>query len=119
MRIAGSGSASIAVDDLSLTVSQAPPNNGGLFYSGTLSLIPGNALFDGLQCVGGSVHRYRTLFQNDGVISDTDFALQAGVYFVAGTTYHFQYWSRDVDAGTSPCKGFLNFSPAFAVTMKP
>jgi hypothetical protein len=121
MTITGSGTASIASDDLTLHVQGAPPVNSGIFYSGTLSLAPGNTLFDGLQCASGDVRRYRGRSQTDGNVQDTGFVAQdpSGTYFAAGTTYHFQYWSRDVAAGPSPCGSGANFSPGYAMLMTP
>jgi len=103
-----------------LTAQNCPPVNSGIFYSGKLSLAPGNHLFDGLQCAGGDVRRYQGRFQSSGSISDTGFVAQAGPgYFLAGTTYHFQYWSRDVAAGASPCGMQANFSPAYRILAAP
>jgi hypothetical protein len=42
-----------------------------------------------------------------------------GSFFAAGNTYSFQYFTRDNQAGWSPCGGFANLSPAYAVTMTP
>ena len=42
-----------------------------------------------------------------------------GQFWNAGQTYYFQYFSRDNQAGPSPCGGFANLSSAYAVTMSP
>ena len=119
MRIDASGTTSIAADDLPLTASNSPPINSGIFYAGTASIPLGNVLFDGLQCVTGSVLRFRGVSQTSGTVSDTGLVAQdpSGVYFFPGTTYFFQHWSRDVSAGSSPCGSGANFSPALSVTM--
>jgi len=121
MRITGSGSTSIAADDLTLRAEDCPVSNSGIFYSGKTSLAPGNQLYDGLQCAGGDVRRYQGQFQANGSVSDTGFVAQdpSGVYFVAGVTYYFQYWTRDVASGGSTCGTGANFSPAYGVQMTP
>lgn len=117
MLISGSGTASITNDDLTLTTTQVPPNNTGIFYTGTTS--PANTLYDGVQCAGGSVRRFGGISQSDGTAQDTGFVAQAGpAYFQPGGTYHFQFWSRDV-ALPGPCGTGANFSPGYAVTMTP
>ena len=117
MLLSAGGTTSIAADDLVLTTTQVPLVNTGIYYAGTLSLAPGSGLFDGLQCVGGSVRRFGGISQSDGTAQDTSFVSQAGAgYFVAGATYNFQFWSRDV-AQPSPCGTGANFSPGYAVTM--
>jgi hypothetical protein len=121
MRIRPGGSTSIAADDFRATAVFCPPNNSGLFYCGQ-DLVPGGGpLFDGLQCAGGNVRRFQPLFQTTGTISDTGFVAQdpTGDYFQGATTYVFQYWTRDVDAGPSPCGTGSNFSPALRVVMQP
>jgi len=121
MTIEGSGSASIAQDDLTATARGCPHGNSGIFYSGRTSLDPGNVLFDGLQCAGGDVRRYQGRFQTNGTVSDTSFVAQdpSGIYFVPGVTYYFQFWTRDVAAGASPCGTAANFSPGLHVVMEP
>jgi len=110
---------SIAAEDLTMAASQCPLNNNGVFYCGTTSLDPGNPLYDGLQCVGGSVRRFQGVSQATGIACDTGFVAQAGSgYFVSSGTYYFQYWSRDVSQ-PSACGSGANFSPALAVTMTP
>lgn len=119
--IAGCGSTSIAADDLALFVYGLPPGNSAIFYAGTTALVPGAALFDGLQCAGGDVRRFRPLFQTTGVASDEDFVAQdpSGVFFVPGARHTFQLWTRDVAAGPSPCGTGATFSPAWSVVMTP
>ena len=105
MRITGSGTTSLAGDNLVLTVSDCPHGNSGLFFVGKTLIGPGNPLFDGLQCSGGDVRRFGGLFQTGGTVADTGFVAQdpSGFYFEVGTDYYYQYWSRDVASGPSPC----------------
>jgi len=119
MRIVGAGSTSISADDLALAAQGCPHRNSGIFYVGRTSLAPGAVLYDGLQCAGGDVRRFQGRYQDAGTATDTDFVAQdpSGVYFQPGVTYTFQYWTRDVADGVSPCSTFGNLSPAYAVTM--
>jgi polyhydroxybutyrate depolymerase len=119
MRISGRGTASLSAGDLRMDVTNVPPKNAGVFFAGTAQNDPVNPLFDGLQCAGGDMRRFRSVFQSTGSSSDTDFMTQTPGYFVAGTTYQFQYWTRDANLGSSPCKWYANFSPAYAVTLVP
>ena len=121
MYVTGSGGTSVGADDLALTVHDVPVGNTGIFYTGTASTAPGNTLFDGLQCVGGSVLRFRGQLASTTEVSDTGLVAQDlfGSFWNAGTTYYFQYFSRDNQAGPSPCGGFATLSPSYAVTMTP
>ena len=97
-----------------------PVGNSGIFYAGQ-TLLAGNPLFDGLQCAGGTSLRFQGRFASTSALRDTAFVAQdvTGLFWVAGTTYTFQYFSRDLMSGTSPCGGFANLSSAYAVTMTP
>ena len=115
MAISGTGTSSILADDLVLTATNVPLNNTGIFYTGTAS--PGNTLYDGVQCAGGSVRRFAGISQNNGQASDTNFVAQAGAgYFAAGVPQYFQFWSRDVSM-PSPCGSGANFSTGYSVLM--
>jgi hypothetical protein len=117
MTITSSGSNSILLDNLVLTVNGAPPVNAGIFYSGT-ALIAGNHLFDGLQCALGTTARYQGRFQSTGTVSGTGFVSQVPPgYFTPGTFYYFHYWTRDVAGGPTPCGTNANFSPVYEVMM--
>ena len=129
MKILRAGSTSISADDLAFVATQCPVNNTGIFYCGTAFPAPGRhssgfpapgiQLFDGIQCAGGDVRRFQPVSQGSGSAADTGFVAQAGTYFVPGAFYYFQYWSRDVSSGESPCGKQANFSPAYAVEMTP
>jgi hypothetical protein len=119
--IVGGGTTSIADDDMSLTSTNVPIGNTGIYYVGQLDLSPGNALFDGLQCASGNGHRFAGQFSSTGTVSDTGFVAQhpvGGAYFVPGGSYVFQYFTRDA-GGSSPCGFAANFSPGYLVTMTP
>lgn len=120
MGIFASGTPSITNDDFVLTAARCPPSHSGLFYSGTQAQAP-LPLYDGLQCVGGSVLRYRGAFQSTGIATDDGFIAQdpSGAYFQPGSTLHWQYWTRDHATGSSPCGTFANFSAAISITLEP
>jgi hypothetical protein len=122
IRIRGSGSTSVAANDLTVTARRVPPGNTGIFYAGDTQIGP-NALFDGLQCAGGFTIRFQgQLAGLDGIVSDTDFVNQDPVgvlFFVPGRTVLFQYFSRDNQAGPSPCGGGANLSAVLQVTLTP
>jgi hypothetical protein len=119
MRITGFGSTSVSADDLGLRTTQVAPGNTGIYYCGTVAVQ--SPLFDGIQCVGGDVRRFGGQFQSDGTVESSGFVAQegSGAYFVPSTSYDFQYWSRDFQAGGSPCGQLANFSPAYSVTLTP
>jgi hypothetical protein len=120
MKIAATVSTSISADNMVITVTQAPPNNSGLFYCGTTPVPNGNQVFDGLQCALGMTRRFQPLSQTTGTASDTGFVAQDGTgYFVPGGFYAFQYWTRDVFGGPSACGLGSNFSHALWIMMDP
>jgi hypothetical protein len=99
--LTGSGSTSVAADDLLLTASGCPPNNSGLFFSGNTTFAPPFIVGDGFGCVGGLSFRYFPGVVNaSGVFTKTDLASTAPAgLIVPGTTRHFQAWTRDVTCG--------------------
>jgi len=120
MRLVATGSRSIANDTLKLTAENVPVGNTGIFYAGQTLGAP-SALFDGLQCVTGPSLRFTGQVAATSTVTDMDLVAQdpSGVYWNAGTTYGFHYFSRDLAAGPSPCGSFANLSNAWAVTMAP
>ena len=123
MRIEGSGTNSFTAADLSLTVTDAPPGNTGAFVVGTQMNLPNppTAFHDGVLCVQGTTYVLRGLFQAGGTLTETGFLAQdpTGAFFVPGLDYFFQYLTRDNQAGSSPCGGLANASPAFFVRLRP
>lgn len=121
MRIIGAGSTSISADDLALAACDCPMNNTGIFIVGRTSPVPATTLYDGLFCIGGSSLRFRGIHQQTGTASHTGFVAEdwVGGYFQPGLDYYFQFWSRDVARGGSPCGTLANLSPAYRVTMTP
>jgi len=121
IRLEAWGSTSVAAYDLMFLARACPPGNSGIFYCGRTSVAPGTLLFDGLQCAGGDVRRFQGLFQTSGCATDTGFVAQdpTGDYFVPGVQAVFQYWTRDVATGASPCGTFRTFSNAWALVWSP
>jgi hypothetical protein len=120
MTLSVTGTASIANDDLTLVADGVPLGNTGLFYAGQ-SLFAGNALFDGLQCAGGNALRFQARLATTPTVTDTGLVAQDvfGFFWTPGATYGFQYYSRDNQAGPSPCGGLANLSNGVSVTMTP
>jgi len=115
--IAGSGSASIAANDLVLTSVDVPNNQFGIFYYGA-----GQAQVsfgDGFRCVGGAnLGRLPITTSVGGVLTtavdNTDPPYPA-VTLTAGSAWNFQAWFRDPAAGGT---GF-NLSDGLSVTFTP
>ena len=117
MKITASGVGSLRTRDLTLTATQCPPNNVGFFYVGDTTILP-SPLYDGLQCVVGRSIRFPPTHQPSGTATLAGALTADALYFSPGGTYFFQYFSRDVGSA-SPCGAMGNFSPAYAVTLRP
>ncbi len=122
-RICGSGSSSLVADDLSLTVSQCPPEAFGLFLiAGALLTTPNNTAFDGLLCLNGPLRLQSAKVSQEGLASETGFwnaANSVSPDFVqAGSVYYLQFWYRD-PAGPCPTSGNSNLSPVYGVDVTP
>ena len=120
MLLTAIGTTSISADDLVLVADFVPVSNTGLFFAGTSSG-SGIQLYDGVHCVAGSSFRFQGRFAATSTVTDTGLAAQDpfGLFFSPGGTYTFHYFSRDNQAGPSPCNGFANLSSAVSVTMTP
>jgi hypothetical protein len=122
--LGGSGSASVAADDLVLNSSRLPHNVSAIVFMGAspISITFG----DGLRCVGASfVGLLRFPLRNAGTAgsfdegpivgyANTHFPL--GAHIAAGSTWLFQSWYRDP---SGPCGQFTNLSNAVSVTFTP
>jgi hypothetical protein len=118
-QIGYAGSASLAANDLVLSVSGCPGSKPGLFFYGPdqVSLPSG----DGLRCVGGATTRLAVLATDPQGAGNLALDLQSppftsgtGVVF-SGDTRNFQFWYRDSVASAA---GF-NFSNGLSVTFCP
>lgn len=116
-RIGYRGSVSVSASDLRLVARQVPRLQFGIFYYGTnRSQVPfGN----GLRCVGGNVFRMNAV--STGTAGQALYALdlanptEAAGTIHPGSTWRFQFWFRDPQAGGA---GF-NFSDALEATFAP
>lgn len=100
-RLVVSGSASVAADDLRLTVVDMPPNKFGIIYKGSSQLaVP---FGDGLRCVGNVGGRYPvrqanscgTLVEGPGVVGISLLIHPPAFQIQPGSTWNFQGWYRD------------------------
>ena len=121
--IAGSGSASIAANDLTLQVSQLPNNAFGFFITSlTQGNTPNPGGSSGVLCLSGQIGRYVGAGQikNTGATGGFELLLNLNqipspggfVTAVVGQTRNFQAWHRDVNAGAATS----NFTNGLAVT---
>jgi hypothetical protein len=99
--MSATGSASIAANDLVLRAAPVPASSTGLFYFGPSQT---QAVFgNGVRCVAGQTRRLGLVSAAGGALTravDNTVPPSAGV-IVAGSTWNFQAWFRDVAAGGS------------------
>lgn len=110
-----SGSNSLIANDLTLSVSDAPTNQFGLFFMGDVSAqLP---FGEGLLCAMGNVRRFPvTQVDGSGLASQTvDVNTTPGGPIQLGETVLFQFWYRDPSGGPD---GF-NTSDALEATFCP
>lgn len=113
--LSASGSNSVAANNLAF---QAQPvtttTSGVLFYGNSQTFTP---LGNGFRCVAGSLLRGPVALTTNGVLS---FAFNNAVppaagNVVAGSTWNFQAWYRDVPAGGA----LFNLSDGYTITFVP
>lgn len=98
-----SGTASLSINNLEVSVSGCPPNKPGLFFYGPtqVSLIFGN----GIRCAGGSITRLSTLTTDSLGLASEALDLNAAPFNAGssaagvGVNHNFQFWYRDPGAG--------------------
>lgn len=119
--LSGTGSASLALDNLVLETSQMSPTTFALTFRGTAVSVPMTRA-DGLSCVGGLVFRLPPYATGSGTASIgpglsalTRAINPSAGWIFAGSTWNFQTWYRS--SGT--CGGGSNMSNALAVTFAP
>ncbi|MFT4540694.1 MAG: hypothetical protein ACI841_002622 [Planctomycetota bacterium] len=118
--LTATGSQSVGADDLVMQATQLPPNAFGITFMGTTRLTAldfGN----GLRVAGGNTLRYPVKNSGAGGVltygpglaafASGNFALDGQL--VAGSTWNFQTWFRDVGG---PCGLGFNLSNGVAVT---
>ncbi|MEM1449098.1 MAG: FG-GAP-like repeat-containing protein [Planctomycetota bacterium] len=128
-RLLPSGTASVAADDLVLTLDQLPLEQFGLVYLGPMP--EGCAQWgDGLRGIQpgppGSFLRLPTgnagftgdIVYGPGIVAQAQTLHGSAATIVAGSTWYFQGYFRDTQGG-SPCGFRFNLSNALAVTFGP
>jgi hypothetical protein len=123
--IAGSGSAVVANNDLTLNASNLPLNSFGFFLtSDTQGMTPNPGNSQGILCLSGQIGRYvgPGQIKNSGATGSFSLLIDLNaiptpggfVAAVAGQTRNFQTWHRDLVAGVPTS----NFTNAIAVTFQ-
>ncbi|MEZ6017014.1 MAG: hypothetical protein R3F49_17985 [Planctomycetota bacterium] len=121
--IAGSGSATVASNDLTLEASSLPANAFGFFLtSATQAMTPNPGGSQGILCLGGLIGRYVGAGQikNSGAAGEFSLLLNLNqiptpngfVSAMVGQTRSFQAWYRDAINGVATS----NFTNGLAVT---
>lgn len=119
----GTGSTSLATDNLVLTTTGLPPGQFALTVMGTLSFqFPAG---NGLRCVAGALYRYTPVLNSGatgrievgpGLVQQSCTQFPAGGCITAASTWNFQTWYRDP---SGPCGQPFNFSNGYFVTFTP
>lgn len=123
--LGGFGSASLSADDLTLAVTNLPPNGSGRLFMGAGSVdVP---FGDGRMCAGrGGMGQFRFPIQGAdtngtfqfgpgiGQFTTSHFSALGAIH--AGQTWHFQGWYRNT---VGPCGSGFNTTNAFDVTFAP
>lgn len=115
------GSALVAANDLRLIASSLPPGAFGYFLtSRTPGSTPNPGGSAGTLCLAGSIGRFAQLAQNSGLAGRIEIQADLAAFphpalgtvpVLAGETWHFQAWHRDLVAGTATS----NFSAGLSV----
>ncbi|MFT5154531.1 MAG: hypothetical protein ACI841_004539, partial [Planctomycetota bacterium] len=111
-----SGSASVAANNLTLTASEMPAGQNGLFYFGPNE---GSVVFgNGFRCISGTLTRLPIVTTNGS--GEASYALDLGnlpgaASIGAGDTVKFQFWFRD-PAGGGPA---FNLTDGLSATFCP
>ncbi|MFT5153006.1 MAG: hypothetical protein ACI841_003005, partial [Planctomycetota bacterium] len=120
--LSASGSGSVALDNLTLSMGPMPVNTFGIFYNGPIAG-SGTPFGDGLRLVLGTTNRFPVLNSGaTGVISFSSVvgysltSFPASGQIAAGSTWNFQGWFRD-PAG--PCGTAYNLSQGLTILFTP
>lgn len=113
----GTGSASIALNNLNVFAQNLPPSMPTLFLTSDTSQPP-TPLWAGLSCLGGVPNALGAkVSQANGVAWIKPFQDHAAL-FQPGTTYRFQAWYRDSGA-LAPCGMERNLTNGYQVLVQP
>ena len=124
-KMSASGSNIVANNDLVLEALDLPPNAFGFFLTSTSQgFVAGPGGSQGNLCLGGAIGRYvgPGQIQNSGAAGTISLAIDntqvpqptGSVAIVAGETWNFQLWTRDVSGGGGPPTS--NFTDGYEVT---
>jgi hypothetical protein len=113
--ISGTGTASIGLNNLVLEATPVPNSVGMFFYGPQQDIVPfGN----GFRCVQGGLNRMGTHTATSNTLThvvDVNMPSPSGPAFIAGSTWDFQAWFRDV-----PGRGAeFNLSDGLEVSFTP
>ena len=107
--IHGQGYATVSNNDLVLSVTQLPLHSSGLFLASALQ--GSSPLGNGMLCLSGSIFRLQPAL-NSGSTGAVSRSVPAQL---AGQTWNYQYWFRDIPAGGAG----TNLSDGLQVTFMP
>jgi hypothetical protein len=107
--IHGQGYATVSNNDLVLSVTQLPLHSSGLFIASTMQ--GSSPLGNGNLCLSGSIIRIQPAL-NSGSTGTVSRSVPAQL---AGQTWNYQYWFRDIPAGGAG----TNLSDGLQVTFMP
>lgn len=120
--LSGSGGASVAADDLELTVTGLPPRALNVLFMGPASTPP-RPFGEGLRCVGGPRYSYAISGASAtgtsvhlGVVTFANSTFPLAGNVVPGSTWHFQDVYRDQGG---PGRRGWNLSSALSITFQP
>lgn len=110
-KLAASGSANVAADDLVLRVTQAAPGKPALFFQGASTIaVP---FQDGILCAGGTIKRLQAVTLDANGFAQSNVSIVTSGVVVPGVTRTYQAWFRDPQG---PCGTSSNLSSAVQIT---